>query len=90
MIRDLQVDTTAWPPYDQQAAERIRHLLEERGLAETLLLDFELLLNLWEERAQENRERAEKRRHELDKEQRKKQEWDVVKQEDAEEEWELI
>lgn len=90
LIRDLKLDNTVQPPYNQQAAEKIRHLLEERGLAETLLLDFELLINLWEQRAQENREKAEKRRHELEQEQRKKQEWDVVKPEDAEDEWEMI
>lgn len=90
LIRELKADNTAQPPYNQAAAEKIRHLLEELGLAETLLLDFELLLNLFEERAQKHREQVEKRKRELDEEQRKKQEWDVVKEEDAEDEWEMI
>ncbi|KAG6359998.1 hypothetical protein INS49_011054 [Diaporthe citri] len=90
LIRDLKVDNSARPPYSQKAADNIRHLLEERGLAETLLLDFELLLNVFEERAQKRREELEKTRQEHEEEQRKKQEWDVVKEEDAEDEWEMI
>ncbi|KAG6357729.1 hypothetical protein INS49_013608 [Diaporthe citri] len=56
LVRELKVDNTARPPYSQKAADKIRHLLEEWGLAETLLLDFELLLHVSEERAQKHRE----------------------------------
>lgn len=90
LVRELKVDNTARPPYSQKAADNIRQLLEERGLAETLLLDFELLLHLFEERAQKRREEMEKRAQEHEAEQRKKQEWDVIKEEDADDEWEMI
>ncbi|KAK7740267.1 hypothetical protein SLS63_001467 [Diaporthe eres] len=90
LVRELRFDKSARPPYSQKAADNIRHLLEERGLGETLLLDFELLLNVFEDRAQKHREELEERRQEHEEEQRKKQEWDVVKEEDAEDEWEMI
>lgn len=90
LIRQLKGDKTAQPPYNQSVAFKIRQLLEERGLAETLLLDFELLLNVLEEQAEKHRQDVEKRRRELEEEQRKKQEWDVVKEEDAEDEWEML
>lgn len=90
LIQELQHDDTRQPPYNQQAADKMRELLEERGLGETLLLDFELLLNLLETRAQKHREKVEKRKQEHEAEQRKKQEWDLVKEEDAEDEWEMV
>lgn len=90
LIRKIKLDKTARPPYSQRAADNIRHLLEERGLGETLLLDFEQLLHVFEDQAQQHREELEARKQEHEQEQRKKQEWDVVKEEDAEDEWELI
>lgn len=90
LVRQLKVDNNARPPYNQTVADKIRQLLEERGLGETLLLDFELLLHVFEERAQKHREELEKKKQEHEEEQRKKQEWDVVKEEDAEDEWEMI
>lgn len=89
-MRELQYDHTRQPPYNHQAADKIRELLEERGLGETLLLDFELLLNLFEARAQKHREEVEKRMQEYEEEERKKQEWDLVKKEDAEDDWEMV
>ena len=68
----------------------MRQLLEELGLGETLLLEFELLLHIFEERAEKHREDVEKRAREHEEEQRKNQEWDVVKEEDAEDEWEML
>lgn len=90
LMGQLKVDNTAQPPYNQTVAYQIRHLLEERGLGETLLLDFELLLHVFEEQAQKNREQAEKKKQEIAEEERKSQEWDVVKEEDAEDDWEML
>lgn len=90
LMGQLKVDNTAQPPYNQAVAYQIRHLLEERGLGETLLLDFELLLHVFEEQAQKNREQAEKKKQEIEEEERKKQEWDVVKEDDAEDDWEMV
>lgn len=90
LMGKLKVDDTAQPPYNQAVAYQIRHLLEERGLGESLLLDFELLLHVFEERAQTNKEQAEKRKQEIEEEERKKQEWDMVKEDDADDEWEMV
>lgn len=61
LVRKLKVDDTARPPYSKKAADKIRHLLEEKGLAETLRLGFNLLLHLFEKRAHKCREELEKR-----------------------------
>lgn len=90
LIRQLKIDNTAQPPYNQAVAFKMRQLLEELGLGETLLLEFELLLHIFEERAEKHREDVEKRAREHEEEQRKNQEWDVVKEEDAEDEWEML
>lgn len=64
LVRKLTVDNTARLPYSKKAADKIRHLLEEQGRAETLRLGFHLLLHLFEEQAHKRREELEKRAQE--------------------------
>lgn len=76
--------------YDQAVAEKIQHFLMERGLAESLLGDFQLLLDASDERARKHREETEKRKEEIKRETRKQQEWDMIREADAVEDWELV
>lgn len=76
--------------YSQAVADKVQHFLMDRGLAESLLGDFQLLLDVSDERARKHREEMEKRKEEIKQEERKQKEWDVIREAETIEDWELV
>jgi hypothetical protein len=96
-LRGLDLDVSAEPPYDLEAAEKVRDFLVTAGLGQDLLLDFTVFLQGVAVEAQKRREQAQKIAKEaaeaLEEERRRKGEWDVIEKgdvEDLEEPWEMI
>ncbi|ROW06593.1 hypothetical protein VMCG_04272 [Cytospora schulzeri] len=90
LLRGLNLDVCAEPPYDSAAADRLREFLVAAGRGEVLLLDFEAFLKSVRVEAQKRKERAEKVAKALEEERRNKGEWDMIEKSDVEEPWEMI
>lgn len=85
------------PPYNLEAAEKVRDFLVTAGLGQDLLLDFTTFLQGIKVEAQKRREQAQKIAKEaaeaLEEKRRRKGEWDVIEKsdvEDLEEPWEMV
>ncbi|KUI60654.1 hypothetical protein VP1G_07886 [Cytospora mali] len=90
LLRGLNIDVMAQPPYDLAAAARLVEFLEGAGLGENLVSEFEKLLIEVTNEARKHKEEAEMAAKQLEEEMRKKAEWDMIETSDADEEWEIL
>lgn len=90
LLKGLCLDVNAQPPYNLAAADRLRGFLEETGLGEEPLLDFEMILGRAEKEAQKRKDMAEQLVEVMGRESKRKGEWEVIEGSDVDEQWEMI